>query len=309
MSDDDDAATQWPTAQSYGKLSRADAALYLDRLGLSRELLDAAPSLELLRDLQSNHITHVPFESLSVHVSDWSNDEAPVNLGGGETVGLGETAFRRIVHLKRGGYCFSLNSTFALLLRRFGFRVSEQAARVFAHLGQDPAVSGYDWGTTSHQCAIVDWEGSDGRYFVDVGFGSTQPLFPCVKSCLKSRGVLADVRACTGYPSQTAQPLNLYLPKSCIDCVASKCCLTRTRRHCQTRCHTISSSTAISHPRAENFGHQYTPSLSRLSSSAIKSASISTARVIRQLRSSTFLCRRFIARTVIAGHSFTSKVW
>lgn len=80
-----------------------------------------------------------------------------------------------------GGYCFSLNSTFAAFLRVFGFRVSELAARVYGALGKDPEEAGLLWGPTSHECLVVDWE-TDGvrseRYFVDVGFGSGQSNTP-----------------------------------------------------------------------------------------------------------------------------------
>lgn len=156
-----------------------DAALYLKRIEVE---LDASspppPSLELLRQLQSSHILAVPFESTTLHCSNWHNDDDEIQLGGGHHVALGAEAFHRIVHLRRGGYCFSLNSTFALLLRFFGFRVSELAARVFANLGGNPEEVGWAWSPTSHQCAVVDWEGSDGRWFVDVGFGSAQSAYP-----------------------------------------------------------------------------------------------------------------------------------
>lgn len=171
----------FPTTTSIGQLSRPDAQLYLTRIELPHLLAnDAAPppSLDLLRQLQSHHITHVPFESTSIHVPDWSDEEASIELGRGTTVGLGQAAFHRIVHLKRGGYCFSINSTFALLLRWFGFRVSEVAARVFGQQGADPEKVGWSWSPTSHQCAVVDWEGSEGRWFVDVGFGSAQSVYP-----------------------------------------------------------------------------------------------------------------------------------
>ncbi|KPV75533.1 uncharacterized protein RHOBADRAFT_44040 [Rhodotorula graminis WP1] len=163
---------------STGKLSRHDAAAYLDRISLSHSLLDQPPSLDLLRTLQSSHILAVPFESLSLHVKDWQDDEADIYLGGGEVVGLGEAAFNRIVHLRRGGFCFSINSSFAALLRFWNFRVSECAARVYSHQRKDPQEAGWSWEPTSHQISIVDWEGSSARWFVDVGFGSAQCSYP-----------------------------------------------------------------------------------------------------------------------------------
>lgn len=209
------AKSTFASPDSTGKLSRPDAAAYLDRISLPYALLDQPPSLDLLRQLQSSHILAVPFESLSLHVKDWQDDEAEILLGGGEVVGLGGAAFHRIVRLRRGGFCFSINSSFAALLRFWDFRVSECAARVYSHQRKDPEEAGWSWEPTSHQCvlsrpflrlglraeplgtsrdpstdsqrrarriSIVDWEGSSARWFVDVGFGSAQCSYPCVLS-------------------------------------------------------------------------------------------------------------------------------
>ncbi|GAA5978119.1 hypothetical protein JCM11641_006631 [Rhodosporidiobolus odoratus] len=163
--------TIWPSATASGCLSRADATAYLSRLDLSPSLLDSPPSLSLLRTLHSTHMLRVPFESLSVHVPDWSDLTAPIALGGGSTVALGQGAYHRSVKLKRGGYCFSLNSSFASLLRALGYRVSECAGRVFEHQRKDPKEVGCEWECTSHQVSIVDWPSSEARYLVDMGFG------------------------------------------------------------------------------------------------------------------------------------------
>lgn len=79
----------------------------------------------------------------------------------------------------------------------FGFRVSEVAARVFMNRGKDPKVAGYRWNfvntaprpplefqltgcpaQNTHVALIVDWEGCDGRYVCDVGFGGGGPPHP-----------------------------------------------------------------------------------------------------------------------------------
>ncbi|GAA5899295.1 hypothetical protein JCM6882_009306 [Rhodosporidiobolus microsporus] len=193
-----DSGTIWPTASTSGRLSRTHASAYLTRLSLPQALLDAPPSLDLLRRLQSTHILTVPFESLAVHVRDWHYLDAEIHLGGGQTVALGEGAYKRIVELKRGGYCFSLNSTYAALLRYFGFRVSECAGRVFSEQLKDPAEVGWDWQSTSHQISIVDWEGSDGRWLSDVGFG---------RSCAYPIP-LQDGAEATGIPSADAYRIN-----------------------------------------------------------------------------------------------------
>ncbi|GAA5899869.1 hypothetical protein JCM5296_006202 [Sporobolomyces johnsonii] len=166
-------ATVFASPTASGKLSRDDAALYLERIHLPLSLLDAKPSVDLLRQLQSSHMVAVPFDSTWVHVPSWHDLDAPIELRGGETVQLGEQAFNRIVQLRRGGYCFVNNGTFASFMRYWDFRVSECCAKVNANHRKDPDVDGVDWEPISHQVSIVDWEGSNGRYLVDVGFGSS----------------------------------------------------------------------------------------------------------------------------------------
>jgi len=107
-----------------------------------------------------------------------------------------------------GGYCFALNQSCTALLRGtfpklaqlplkvrsnrslaisqiahslfslvrlpplgFGFRVSEIPARVYLHRGRDPEIDGILWSSTTHSASIVDYPGSEQRYFIDVGFG------------------------------------------------------------------------------------------------------------------------------------------
>ncbi|GJN89304.1 hypothetical protein Rhopal_002284-T1 [Rhodotorula paludigena] len=148
--------TVWASATTSGRLGRADAAAYLERISLPLALLDESPSLDLLRQLQSAHILAVPFESLTLHVPDWHDDDAEIHLGGGHPVRLGNDAYNRIVRLRRGGFCFSANSSFAAFLRYFGFRVSECAGRVFSFQRKDPAEAGYSWEPTSHHIRFED---------------------------------------------------------------------------------------------------------------------------------------------------------
>ncbi|GAA5959989.1 hypothetical protein JCM3765_006125 [Sporobolomyces pararoseus] len=167
----------WSSPHTVGKLNREDALAYLTRSNLPSSIVDQEPSIELLNQLQTAHLLAVPFESTSVHVKNWHDEKAEVRLGGGETVALSDRAFRHIVALKRGGYCFSLNGTFPSLLRWFGYRVSECLAKVNS-IRKDPEVHGVEWEALSHLVSIVDWPGSNGRYLSDVGFGSgpTSPI-------------------------------------------------------------------------------------------------------------------------------------
>ena len=142
-------ASAWPSPQTAGKLSRDDAVRYLERIKLPASTVEESPSLDLLKKVQRAHMLAVPFESTSIHVKDWRDDRAEIGLGGGEPVALAEGAFRHIVSLKRGGYCFSLNSSFASLLRSFGYNVSECLAKVNS-IRKDPAVHGVEWEALSH---------------------------------------------------------------------------------------------------------------------------------------------------------------
>ncbi|GAA5943739.1 arylamine N-acetyltransferase family protein [Sporobolomyces koalae] len=171
-------ASIWPAPGTSGKLGRQDTLAYLARINLEPEVADAKPSLELLTKIQTAHLLAVPFESTSVHVRDWSDDDADIVLGQGEIVPLEQRGFRHIVDLRRGGYCFLLNGTFPCLLRALGFTVSECLGRVNL-IRKEPDIHGVDWSGLSHHILIVDWPASDGdRYLCDVGFGSgpTSPM-------------------------------------------------------------------------------------------------------------------------------------
>ncbi|KAL8277288.1 hypothetical protein RQP46_010357 [Phenoliferia psychrophenolica] len=137
------------SSSSLGKLSPTDVSAYLTRLNLPTSLLGAPPSLALLRQVQLAHHLTIPFESTILHVpsNSWTGDPSrAIRIGeSDESVALGAAAFDRIVRKRKGGYCFSLNSTLAALLRHW-FKVSDVAARVYGHLGDnDPAEVGWSW--------------------------------------------------------------------------------------------------------------------------------------------------------------------
>jgi N-hydroxyarylamine O-acetyltransferase len=90
-----------------------DVGAYLARLGVE---WPAAADPATLRHLQERHLAAVPFENLSIHL--------------GEPVVLDEEAlFGKIVHRRRGGFCYELNGLFAALLRSLGFDASLHAAQ------------------------------------------------------------------------------------------------------------------------------------------------------------------------------------
>jgi N-hydroxyarylamine O-acetyltransferase len=121
-----------------------DVDAYLARIGAARpDRLDAVA----LRELQLRHLHAVPFENLSIHL--------------GESVVLDEKALvDKIVHRRRGGFCYELNGAFGTLLTALGYRVTLLAARAFGPDGVGPPFD--------HLALRVDLAGS---WLVDVGFG------------------------------------------------------------------------------------------------------------------------------------------
>ena len=88
------------------------AAAYLRRMGVT----DPVPSdVEGLRVLHRAHQMTVPFENLSIHLS--------------EQISLAqETSWPRSSTARRGGFCYELNGPFALLLEALGAEVTRVAA-------------------------------------------------------------------------------------------------------------------------------------------------------------------------------------
>ncbi|MFE0702683.1 arylamine N-acetyltransferase [Streptomyces sp. NPDC058872] len=120
---------------------------YLHRIGAERPLrADSAA----LRELHLRHLRTVPFENLSIHLGD------PVVLDE-------EALVDKVVAARRGGFCYELNTAFAVLLRGLGYEVELLQARVIGPEGK-PGIP-YD-----HMALRV--ESADGkRWLADVGFG------------------------------------------------------------------------------------------------------------------------------------------
>ncbi|MEU6166575.1 arylamine N-acetyltransferase family protein [Streptomyces tanashiensis] len=127
---------------------------YLRRIGAERPgRADAAA----LRELHLRHLRTVPFENLSIHL--------------GEPVVLDEKALLdKVVGARRGGFCYEVNTTFAVLLRELGYRVELLQGRVIGPDGK-PGIP-YD-----HMALLVE-TADGGRWLADVGFGdhSHHPL-------------------------------------------------------------------------------------------------------------------------------------
>ena len=123
-----------------------DPAAYLARIGYDA---DTAPSLRTLRRLHRDHLTHIPFENLDLHL--------------GRPILLDEPSmFDKIVTRRHGGFCYELNGLFAWLLERLGFEVSRHSAGVMTGGRVGPEFD--------HLALLVQL---DEPWLVDVGFGQS----------------------------------------------------------------------------------------------------------------------------------------
>ncbi|HEX3647223.1 MAG TPA: arylamine N-acetyltransferase [Pseudonocardiaceae bacterium] len=126
-------------------LDRHTVTAYLARIDARP---GAAPSAGGLRELAVRHVTTVPFENLDIPLG------VPITLSVDALV-------NKIVHQRRGGFCYELNGLFAELLRAIGYRVTLLAAQVY---GPDGTLGP----PFDHLALRVDLEQA---WLVDVGFG------------------------------------------------------------------------------------------------------------------------------------------
>ena len=136
-------------------MDQSTLAAYLDRIGVSQpQIIDTTS----LRDLHRAHQMAVPFENLSIHLSE------PISLAERDLLD-------KLVTRRRGGFCYELNGAFALLLEALGAPVTRVAARTTDSQGQlGPPFD--------HLALIVRTADGAGPWLADVGFGghSTYPL-------------------------------------------------------------------------------------------------------------------------------------
>ncbi len=120
---------------------------YLARIDYQGTLL---PTLENLRQLQKQHLLHIPFENWYIH------HNIPITLDN-------NSLFRKIVEQKRGGFCYELNGLFFNLLQTLTFDVRLVSAQVYS-------VSTDSYGKKFDHMAIIAII-DEQSYLVDVGFG------------------------------------------------------------------------------------------------------------------------------------------
>jgi N-hydroxyarylamine O-acetyltransferase len=129
-----------------------DVASYLARIGYSGTLEAGA---ENLRALHRAHLFTVPFENLDISL-------------GRKIVVDQDAIVNKILELRRGGFCYELNSAFAALLATLGFQMTLLSARVAKpNGGEGPEFD--------HLTLRVDLEEA---WLADVGFGDSflEPL-------------------------------------------------------------------------------------------------------------------------------------
>jgi len=130
-----------------------DLPAYLRRLELTEP---GTPTVENLQRLITAHVTRVPFENLQICLEKTVPDL---------TV---EGMFRKLVVLRRGGWCFELCGLFYSLLQELGYEAYPVGARVILR-HPDP-------GPVDHRAAICTVQSR--RWFCDVGFGATLSFYP-----------------------------------------------------------------------------------------------------------------------------------
>ena len=122
----------------------------------------AEPSLDVLQDLVTAHTRTIPFENLDPVMGVPVDDLSPQALTD------------KLVHRRRGGYCYEHNGLMGYALAEVGFRVRRLAGRVIWMLPPEAPLP-----AQTHTVLAVTFPGSQGSYLVDVGFGGqtlTSPI-------------------------------------------------------------------------------------------------------------------------------------
>jgi arylamine N-acetyltransferase len=151
-------AGSYPKAEGQNGFMALDLAAYFDRVDYHGP---TEPNLELLQDLMAAHTRAIPFENLDP-------------LLGVPVADLGPEALSdKLIHRRRGGYCYEQNGLMGYVLAELGFRVRRLAGRVVWMQPPDAPR-----GAQTHTVLAVTFPGSQGTYLVDVGFGGQTPTSP-----------------------------------------------------------------------------------------------------------------------------------
>jgi N-hydroxyarylamine O-acetyltransferase len=127
-------------------IDRLDLSAYLRRIDYA---FDTTPNAQTLAKLHRAHLAAIPFENLDVV------------LGRGVDVEL-DSVQAKLVHRRRGGYCYEHALLFAAALERLGYPVDRLLARVGGDVKRPRP--------RTHMALQV--HAGAGRWLADVGFGS-----------------------------------------------------------------------------------------------------------------------------------------
>ena len=131
--------------------SDLDLAGYLDRV---RYRGSTEPTLDTLKGLVAAHNRSIPFENLDP-------------LTGIPVADLGPAALTdKLVHRRRGGYCYEHNGLMGYVLEELGYGIERFAGRVVWMKEPDAPLP-----AQTHHVLSVTVPGTEGPFLVDVGFG------------------------------------------------------------------------------------------------------------------------------------------
>ena len=136
-----------------------DLTAYFDRIDYRGAV---EPTLDVLQGLMTAHTRTIPFENLDPIMGVPVDDLGP------------DALVDKLVHRRRGGYCYEHNGLMGYALAEIGFRVRRLTGRVIWMRPPDAPVP-----AQTHTVLAVTFPGSQGSYLVDVGFGGqtlTSPI-------------------------------------------------------------------------------------------------------------------------------------
>lgn len=135
-----------------------DLNAYFDRIGYDGA---TGPTLDVLQALVTAHTRTIPFENLDPFMGVPVDDLSV------------EALTDKLVHRRRGGYCYEQNGLMGYVLAELGFQVRRFGGRV---VWMNPP--GAPVPAQTHTLLAVTFPDSDGPYLVDVGFGGQTPTSP-----------------------------------------------------------------------------------------------------------------------------------
>ena len=121
---------------------------YFQRIGFTSSPRADLPTLQALHQL---HPAHIPFENIDVLLGEGIN-LTPNQIS------------NKLIHRRRGGYCFEQNNLLMAVLRDIGFTVEPLMARVVWQQPDDAPA-----GPKTHMVLRTRIDGMP--WLVDVGFG------------------------------------------------------------------------------------------------------------------------------------------